>query len=189
MRLLMVIFTSFVLFAFSSLTVYFCPVKCSGGSLEKQSACSHPSFEDVFQVSIQVVLPVPAGCDSTAYLADIRQSFLNSYKNEKKIQMSVQGIGIGTWHLHARIMFTRSCKPKNARKRIRDILIGCHERLELPYDENQKFKEYLGQTANLKVKKDTEPFADSGWNVDGSSGEPNAQGVLLRFFLIALLFP
>jgi hypothetical protein len=176
----------------SSLASYFCPIPFSGVSSERQAKWStKPQNEDVVQVRFQLVLPVPASCDSKAYLEDVRDSFLKSYKNETKFQMSLQGLGTGSWHLDGRVMFTSSCKLRNARQRIKTILMKCHERLRLSHAEIQAFNQHLGQTANLNVKKDTEPFAEEGhrWNVDGSSGEHNAQGALLHFLLIAPALP
>ena len=39
------------------------------------------------------------------------------------------------------------------------------------------------ESANLTVKKDSEPYVKEAhhWNIEGSSGEINAQGVLLHF--------
>jgi len=135
---------------------------------------------------MQVVLPVPAYCNSTAYHEDLRNSFLKSYQKENKFKMSLQGLGTGTWHLVGRVMFSQQCKLRNARDRIKSILMKCHERLELSYAEKQAFSQHLGQTANLSVKKDTEPFAEEGhhWIVEGSSREPNAQGAPLHFLHI-----
>ena len=111
-----------------------------------------------------------SSCDSTAYHADIRESFIKSYQKEK-FKISLQGLGTGTWRLDGRLMFTNSCKPKNARERIKGILMKCYKRLGLSEAENKTFSEYLKQSANLNVKKDIEPFAEEGhsWSVDGSS--------------------
>jgi hypothetical protein len=151
---------------------------------------TQPQNEDVVQVRIQVVLPVPAYFNSTAttaYHEDLRESFLKSYQKENKFKMSLQGLGTGTWHLLGRVLFSQPCKLRSARDRVRTILMKCHERLGLSYAENQAFSHQLGVTANLSVKKDTEPFAEEGhhWNVEGASGEPNAQGALLHVLLIA----
>jgi hypothetical protein len=138
------------------------------------------------QVCIKVILPVPSCCDSTAYHANIRDSFLTSYQKEIKFQMLMQCLGTAVWHLAGRVMFTKPCKLRNARERVRGILLRCHKQLEFSEAENKKFSDYLGQSANLSVKKDTEPFAEEGhhWIVEGSSREPNAQGAPLHFLHI-----
>ena len=152
---------------------------------------TQPQNEDVVQVRIQVVLPVPAYCNSTAYHEDLRESFLKSYQRENKFKMSLQGLGTGTWHLLGRVVFSQTCKLRSARDRIKSILMKCHGRLDLSSAENQAFSQHLGLTSNLNVKKDTEPFAEEfhQWNVVGSSGETNEQGALLRFLLIAPSLP
>jgi hypothetical protein len=126
-------FNSHMLFAFLlvSLESYFCHVILTGStgrSVVRATWSTQPKNEDVAQVCMQVVLPVPACCNSTAYHTDIRESFLKSYKNEKKIQMCLQGLGTGTWHLEGRVMFAKPCKLRYARERIKGILLKCHER-------------------------------------------------------------
>ena len=156
----------------SSLASYFCPITFSGGSSERQAKWStQPQNEDVEQVRFQVVLPVPASCDCTAYHEDIKSSFIKSYQKERKFQVSLRGLGTGTWRLEGRVMFANTCKLRTARERFKAILMKCHERLRFSHAENQAFNQHLAQTANLNVKKDTEPFAgkDHSWNVDGSS--------------------
>ena len=153
---------------------------------------TQPQNEDVVQVRIQVVLPVPAYFNSTAttaYHEDLRGSFLKSYQKENKFKMSLQGLGTGTWHLLERVLLSQPCKLRSARDRIKSILMKCHEHLGFSYAENQAFSQHLGLTANLNVKKDTEPFAEEGhhWNFEGSSGEPNAQGMLFHFLLNAYI--
>ena len=151
---------------------------------DKRSIVSH---EDLEQIRIQVILPVPAGCDSTKFYADVKESFLKSYKNENKFEISLQGLGTETWRLDGRVMFTKPCKQRNARERIKGILMKCHKRLGLSDAANQAFNQHWAQTANLNVKKDTAPFAGEShrWNDDGSPGEHNAQGAPPDFLLIA----
>ena len=136
---------------------------------------------------MQIVLRVPANCDSVLYHEDIRDSFLESYKKENNFQMSMQGLGTGTWLLDGRVKFKKAQRLRTARERIRGILLKCHNRLGFSDAANQAFSEYLGQTANLTAKKDCEPFAEGGhrWIVEGSSGEPNAQGEPLHFLHIS----
>ena len=67
-----------------------------------------PQNEDVTQIRFRVVLPVPVNRDSTAYHEDIRGSFIKSYKKEKKFQVSLQGLGTGTWLLDGRVMFANN---------------------------------------------------------------------------------
>ena len=62
------------------------------GASHKERRRLTTSYEDVVQVSMQVVLPVPAFCDSRAYHAHIRESFLSSYQKERKFQMSLQAL-------------------------------------------------------------------------------------------------
>jgi hypothetical protein len=50
------------------------------------------------------------------------------------------------------------CKLKNARERIKSILLKCHKRLCCSDAATQAFRQHLAQTANLNVKRDTEPF-------------------------------
>ena len=73
---------------------------------------------------MQVILPVPAGCDSTKFYADVKESFFKSYKNENKFQISLQGLGTETWRLEGRVMFTKPCKQRNASERINSTNIG-----------------------------------------------------------------
>ena len=128
--------------------------------MERQAKWStKPQNEDLEQVRFQVVLPVPASCDSTAYHEDIKSSFLKSYQKERKFQVSLRGLSTGTWRLEGRVMFTNTCKLRTASERFKAILMKCHERLRFSHAENQAFNQHLAQTANLNVKKDTEPFA------------------------------
>jgi hypothetical protein len=158
------------------------------GLLGQAKWSTQPRNEDVEQVRFQIVLPVPASCDSAAYHEEIRDSFLKSYQKERKFQMSVQGLGTEMWRLEGRVMFSKPCKPKSVRQRIKDILLKCYNNLNFSSDEKKKFNQYLQETANLNVKKDTQPFDEEGhhWNV-----EPNAQGALplLPFLLIAPSLP
>jgi hypothetical protein len=157
----------------------------------KPTWSKQPNNEETDQVRVQVVLPVPACCDSTAYHAALKGSFFKSYKKERKFQMSLQGLGTGALRLEGRVKFEVSCRVRNARERFRNLLLKCHRQLVFSETENEKFKHYLADTANLSVKKDTEPFAQDGhhWNVDGSSGEPDARGALLHFLHIAPSLP
>jgi hypothetical protein len=183
-----------------SLVISYLCFKCSflflpchislGGSSGLQAATwsTQPNNEEVVQVRLEIILLVPAGCDSTAYHIDIRDSFSKSYQKERKFYMSVQGLGTGRWHFEGRVMFTNPCRLRRARERIRNILLKCHARLEYSLAENQAFSQYLGQTSNLNVKKDTEPLPEGHhWNLDRSSGEPiaAAQGALLHFLHIS----
>jgi len=72
---------------------------------------TQPNNEEVVQVRMEVILLVPACCDSTEYHADIRDSlFLKAYEKERNFNMSLQGLGTGQWHFEGRAMFTKPCR-------------------------------------------------------------------------------
>ena len=71
---------------------------------------TQPGNEEVVQVRMEVILLVPACCDSKEYHADIRDSFLKAYEKERNVYMSLQGLGTGQWHFEGRAMFTKTCR-------------------------------------------------------------------------------
>ena len=121
------------------------------------------------QVLMQLDMRVPTGLDCTAYHEDLRRSFLASYKKDQWFQMSVQGLGTATWRLRGRVMLATKVKVKSVRRRIRDILMKCHERLALPDPANHVFGKHL--EAALDVKPDNDPFSGDrhSWTIEPAS--------------------
>ena len=116
-----------------------------------------PSDEKVSQIRIQVPLPVPDGCNSAAYFADLKQTFLQSYDEDIFFQMSVQGIGTPTWWLRGNVRLKERVHLKSTRKRVKRIMVSCHSRYVLDPDLNTKFGDYLAR--ELKVTSDTEQLS------------------------------
>ena len=122
-----------------------------------------PSDEKVSQIRIQVPLPVPDGCNSAAYFADLKQTFLQSYDEDIFFQMSMQGIGTPTWWLRGNVRLKERVHLKSTRKRVKRIMVSsCHSRHVLDPDLNTKFGDYLAR--ELKVTSDTEQLSgESHW--------------------------
>ena len=146
------------------------PFEGAGTPLLKLSELSkswrhYLSNEKVQQVQIQVDLQIADRLiqlgNSTTYYADLRQSFLESYKKDEYFQISVLGLDTATWRLRGRSRFKHEVHLRNARLRIRELLIKWHGRLGLPPTANQEFSRYLEK--ELHVTPDAEPF----------SGEPH----------------
>ena len=115
----------------------------------------------VQQLRIQIALRVPDVHNILSLQQlheDLKQSFIDSYiKKGECLEMSLQGLGTGTWNLHGRAKLNAEIHLRSARKRIRDLLLRWHERLRLPEPANKVFSKHL-ETA-LHVKPDTEPFS------------------------------
>ena len=135
-----------------------------------------PSDEKVSQIWIQVPLPVPDGCNSAAYFADLKQTFLQSYDEDIFFQMSVQGIGTPTWWLRGNVRLKERVHLKSTRKRVKRIMVSsCHSRHVLDPDLNTKFGDYLAR--ELKVTSDTEQLSgESHWWTSWSLREHTAAG-------------
>ncbi len=56
----------------------------------KSWSSNHPCNQDVLQIRVDVVLPVPANWHSNACHEGLRDLFLTRYKNEQQIRMSLQ---------------------------------------------------------------------------------------------------
>ena len=111
--------------------------------------------------------------DSPKFYADLRLSFLESYKKDQYFQMSVQGLGTGTWQMRGRAMPKAPVHLRNARQRVRDILINCHRRLALNPAMDQAFGKYL--ETKLRVTSVEEPFSGSThwWTPEDPRGQPS----------------
>ena len=64
--------------------------------------------------------------------ADLRKSFLESYKKDLVFHMTVQGHGTTVWRLKGRAKMAAKVRLRSARQRVRGILMKCHGRLSLP---------------------------------------------------------
>jgi len=96
------------------------------------------------------------------------------------LQMSLHVIEPSVWHLQGRAKMHNEVHLRGARRRIRNMLMKCHERLGLPPEANLTFGTFL-ETA-LDVKPDAESF--SGDRISWTIIE-NAQGAHLHFLHIA----
>ena len=147
------------------------PFEGSGTPVLKLSELSdswkhYLSNEKVQQVQIEVDLRIAdrliQSGNATTYYADLRQSFLDSYKKEKYFQFSVLGLDTATWRLQGRSSFKCEVHLRSARKRIREILMKWHGRLGLPQASSQEFGIYLEK--ELHVMPDAAPFSgESHW--------------------------
>ena len=108
---------------------------------------------------MQVSLRVPAGCDATSYHEDLKKKFIDAYskKDDEMLQMSLHVIEPSVWHLQGRAKMHDEVHLRGARRRIRNMLMKCHERLGLPPEANLTFGIFL-ETA-LDVKPDAESFS------------------------------
>jgi len=84
----------------------------------KSWSSNQPSNQDVLQIRVYVVLPVPADWHSSACHEGLRDLFLTRYKSEQQFRMSLQGLGSDMWRLEGRVLFNKPCKLRSARKRI-----------------------------------------------------------------------
>ena len=132
----------------------------SSSSWDKKKNC--PRNQKVSQIKIQVPLHIPDGCNAAAYYADLEQTFFKCYKDALFFQMSVQGVRTATWWLQGSVRLKEDVLLKNARSRVRKILLDCHSRHVLDTELNTKFGDYLA--SELKVTSDAEQLSgNSHW--------------------------
>ena len=99
---------------------------------------------------------------SRKFYAEVRQSFLASFKKDQNLQMTVQGLGTQTWLLQGRVRLIQEVHLRNLRKPVRKILLKCQNSLGLPPASNQEFGKYLEK--ELHVTPDEAPFSgESHW--------------------------
>ena len=110
---------------------------------------------------------VPDGCNAAAYYADLEQKFLEYYKDALFFQMSVQGVRTATWWLQGSVRLKEDVLLKNARSRVRKILLDCHSRHVLDTELNTKFGDYLA--SELKVTSDAEQLSGNSHSWTPSS--------------------
>ena len=107
-----------------------CSLKTSTSTTTKPII--QPRHEEVQQVCIERILPVPAGCACETYHEGLRDQFLKTYKKDTRFEMSVQGLGTDTLRLEGRVIFAQSCQVKNARERGKNMLPKFHDGIEIP---------------------------------------------------------
>ena len=120
-------------------------------SASTKSRQMQPQAEEVLQVRIELILPVPDGCDGTAFHAGLRDQLLTSYGKEPRFEMSVQGLGTECLRLEGRVMFAKPCQVKNARERVKKILQRYHDGIGLPAVD-PAFRAHLSDRRNLAFK-------------------------------------
>jgi hypothetical protein len=113
----------------------------SSSTSDKKKNC--PRYQKVSQIKIEVSLHVPDGCNAAAFYADMEQTFLESYSQDHFFQMSVQGVRTATWRLQGSVRMKEDVPLRNARLRVRKILLSCHSRHVLDTGLNTKFGDYL----------------------------------------------
>ena len=78
--------------------------------------------------------------------------------------MTVKGLETAMWLFRGQVRLKDEVHLRNLRKRVRKILLKCHDSLGLPTASDQDFGKYLEKT--LHVAPDTTPFSvdsmDSG---------------------------
>ena len=144
----------------------------SSSSWENQKNC--PNNQKVQQIKIQAKLHVPNGCNTAAYYADMEQTFLEFYRQDLFFQMSVQGAEIATWWLQGSVRMKEDMVLRNARSRVRKILLSCHSRHVLDTGLNTKFGDYLA--SELKVTADAEQLSGKShwWTPSSLSREQSS---------------
>ena len=84
---------------------------------------TQPNNEELVQVRLEVILLVPAGCDSTAYHTDIRDSFIKSYQKERIFLY----VSARAWYWTVAFRGSRdvykNLQIEGIRERIRNILL------------------------------------------------------------------
>ena len=144
----------------------------SSSSWENQKNC--PNNQKVQQIKIQAKLHVPNGCNTAAYYADMEQTFLEFYRQDLFFQMSVQGAETATWWLQGSVRMKEDMVLRNARSRVRKILLSCHSRHVLDTALNTKFGDYLA--SELKVTADAEQLSGKShwWTPSSLSREKSS---------------
>ena len=84
---------------------------------------------------------------------------MTTYKNER-FQMSLQGLGTDTWRLEGRVKLNKLCKLRNARTRIKSVLMDWNDGLDPPPNESHAFNAHLAKC--LDLKPDAAPFTAAG---------------------------
>ena len=121
-----------------------------------------PSKNNVQQAEIRLALRIPEYSNVPKFYADVRQLFLESLKKDQNFQMTVQGLETQAWLLQGRVRLNQEVHLRNLRKRVRKILLKCHDSLGLPPASNQEFGKCVEK--ELQVTPDTAPFSgDSHW--------------------------
>ena len=124
-----------------------------------QQGC--PNNEQTQTLDIQFDMPVPPGINASLnnmnkIYGDLRQSFLHAYQKEEYFQVSVQDLETTRWKIRGRAKLNNCVHLRNARKRIRSLLVRWHDSLCLGEVENAVFGQVIA--AKLIVKPDVEPF-------------------------------
>jgi len=100
---------------------------------------------------------------------------MTTYKNER-FQMSLQGLGTDTWRLEGRVKLNKLCKLRNARTRIKSVLMDWNDGLDPPPNESRAFNAHLAKC--LDVKSDAAPFTAAGdthsWTIVERQAAPAA---------------
>jgi hypothetical protein len=144
----------------------------STGSWENKKKC--PSNQKVPQIRIQVPLHVPDRCNAGAYYADLEQTFFEYYKDALFFQMSVQGVRTATWWLQGSVRMKEDVYLKNARTRVRQILLSCHSRHVLDTGLNTKFGDYLASELKVTVGAEQLSGKSHWWTPSSNSREQSS---------------
>ena len=126
----------------------------------KSWSSNRPCNQDVLQIRVDVVLPVPAEWHSNACHEGLRDLFLTRYKNEQQFRMSLQGLGTDMWRLEGRVLFNKPCKLRSARRKLKGVLMDWNDGLQPPPSASDAFNNHLAKC--LDVKSDAAPFTAAG---------------------------
>jgi len=101
---------------------------------------------------------------------------MTAYNNEQQFQKSLQGLGTDTWRLEGRVKLNKPCKLRNARTRIKSVLMDWNDGLDPPPNEIHAFNAHLAKC--LDLKPDAAPFTAAGdthsWTIVERQAAPAA---------------
>ena len=142
----------------------------------KSWSSNRPCNQDVLQIRIDVVLPVPADWHSNACHEGLRDFFMTRYKSEQQFRMSLQGLGTDMWRLEGRVLFNKPCKLRSARRKLKGVLMEWNDGLQPSPSASDAFNNHLAKC--LDVKPDAAPFTAAGdthsWTIVERQAAPAA---------------
>ena len=126
------------------------------------SESSRASKQTVQQAQICFTLHPSELSNAQKLYSGLRHWFLESFNKDRNFQMSVDGLEKETWLFRGRVRLRNEVHLRNARTRVRKILLKCHASLGLSPASNQEFGKYLEK--ELQVTLDAAPFSgESHW--------------------------
>ncbi len=107
----------------------------------------------------------------------MEQTFFEYYRDALFFQMSVQGAGTATWWLQGSMRIKGDVILKNARSRVREILVSCHSRHVLHPVLKKNFRDYLAR--ELKVTSDAGQLSGNShwWTPSSLREQPSTVAV------------